>query len=303
MLLGTVRRNTGQSGFIALCRLRRRASNEKMDSESEEDEYEFDLVKSVFLRTGQSPLTAACLDGKKTLVACLLRNGADPNVCDHTGMYPLHAACLSMPSAAILESLLTNGADPNRRVSSGEDDGETPLHYVIRDLGKAGTSTRIKFTYILLKSGASPDIRSRVIDPLIGRRSVTVREYAASKGRKRLLKILKAYSKKSQRNKSRNKRVDEKSFLEYFQNIHPLVVASSLFFFGGIMTLHTYPKMAGVAFGTSIFSALLFVVTAYQDALFSKRQRTYEDALNDGNTRRRKTNEGLLQFLQKSKQD
>ena len=45
-----------------------------MTSDSEDEEYQEYLGQNVFFETGQSPLTAACLDGKKNLVACPKNN-------------------------------------------------------------------------------------------------------------------------------------------------------------------------------------------------------------------------------------
>eukprot|EP00943_MAST-04B_sp_MAST-4B-sp1_P006780 g6780.t1 len=120
----------------------------KEASDSEEDEvdenyigYE-NFVENVFTRTGQKPLTASCLDGNLVGVKSLLRNGANPNTKDDTGLSPLHASCLGMNNLSIVEKLLLNGASVNTRVGSENSLGETPLHYVVKDLGRKGQKQR-----------------------------------------------------------------------------------------------------------------------------------------------------------------
>ena len=56
------------------------------------------------------PLKAAVRNGHKDVVRLLLRNGADPNIRNDTGLTPLHIACMT-GATAIVEMLLHFGAD------------------------------------------------------------------------------------------------------------------------------------------------------------------------------------------------
>jgi len=79
---------------------------------------------------GRTPLHAvnffrACADGTalaetRELVALLVAHGADGNAKDENGDTPLHVASKSSAPPEILESLVSNGADPCRRNNKGE---------------------------------------------------------------------------------------------------------------------------------------------------------------------------------------
>ncbi len=247
------------------------------DSEDDDPPPNYADEKALFLRTGQNPLTAACMDGKRKLVSSLLRNGADPNVMDYTGMYPLHCACLVINSMTILEALLAGGADPNARVGGNIDGGETPMHYIVRDLGRSGSKMRTRFAYTLLRYGADTRIRARVIDPLVGRRKLTAREYATAKGRKRLGKILKSSAARGKRAKKDGTKKDGAGTLSAVKDrSRPAIYFISFSFFVGLTFTKRNPIVAGFMFGASVFAALLFVVTEYS----RRNDRGGEPSLN-----------------------
>ena len=72
-----------------------------------------------------TPLHWVAQRGLTNGVACLLENGADPNVTDDKGQTPLHFIAQKGVGKNQAKLLIEHGADPNAR----DDTGQTPLDY------------------------------------------------------------------------------------------------------------------------------------------------------------------------------
>ncbi|MCY3741151.1 MAG: ankyrin repeat domain-containing protein [Candidatus Poribacteria bacterium] len=72
-----------------------------------------------------APLHWVAQRGLTNGVACLLANGADPNVTDDKGQTPLHFIAQKGVGKNQAKLLIEHGADPNAR----DDTGQTPLDY------------------------------------------------------------------------------------------------------------------------------------------------------------------------------
>ena len=72
-----------------------------------------------------TPLHWVAQRGLTNGVACLLANGADPNVTDDKGQTPLHFIAQKGVGKNQAKLLIEHGADPNAR----DDTGQTPLDY------------------------------------------------------------------------------------------------------------------------------------------------------------------------------
>ena len=72
-----------------------------------------------------TPLHWVAQRGLTNGVACLLANGADPNVTDDKGQTPLHFIAQKGVGKNQAKLLIEHGADPNAR----DDSGQTPLDY------------------------------------------------------------------------------------------------------------------------------------------------------------------------------
>lgn len=76
----------------------------------------------------RTPLHNAACSGQHAIVEALLLHGADLAVKDHSGMTAVHSLLTySKPSLAVLEVLVSHGADVNARENR---DHWTPLHFV-----------------------------------------------------------------------------------------------------------------------------------------------------------------------------
>ena len=239
------------------------------------------FVENVFTSTGQTPLTASCIDGNRVMVQFLLRNGADPNMKDDTGMTPLHAACLSMNSITVTEKLLLRGANVNTKAGTENIQGETPLHYVIKDLSQKGQKRRLLYAQTLLKYGANPSIRSRVIDPIIGRKTINAREYASLKGRKRLARILR--SSRLYRNRKRKAKNEslQNVILNAIVDFPPMLYAIFFTLMSGYITSGSHPAIAGLSLGLAVFLTLLYVIIGYQNKRYTRMMRNGTTADDD----------------------
>ena len=72
-----------------------------------------------------TPLHWVAQRGLTNGVACLLANGADPNVTDDKGQTPLHFIAQKGVGKNQAALLIEHGADPNAR----DDSGQIPLDY------------------------------------------------------------------------------------------------------------------------------------------------------------------------------
>jgi ankyrin repeat protein len=99
-------------------------------------------------------------DAQYAVVEFLIREGADPNSQDKSGVAPLHRAVRTRSTAAV-RALLANGADPVKRNKSGL----TPLHLAVQNTGRSSAGTAIardeqeKIIQLLLDHGARPSDR------------------------------------------------------------------------------------------------------------------------------------------------
>ena len=271
---------------------------ESSDESEEEDDFinVNNFIENVFTRTGQTPLTASSMDGNRKMVETLLRNGANPNVVDSTGMSPLLASCLSMNSLVVTKALLSKGANVNAKVGTGDNIyGETALHYVIKDLSQKGEKQRLIFAQSLMKYGADPSLRSRVIDPIIGRKTLNSREYASLKGRRRLARMLRSSKKYKRKTNPRNASfMDE--ILRSFVDIPPMIHAIVFALLAGYASSTSYPALAGVSLGVAIFLTLLYLVVDYQTKRYDQilQSGTFSGSSSNNKPHSKATSRGKL---------
>ena len=95
------------------------------------------------------------------IIVLLIRNGANSNVLDKSGVAPLHRAVRNRCPLAV-EALLNNGA----AVSLENKSGSTPLRLAVHDTGKSGSGlpearlNQKQIIELLLAAGADPqDLR------------------------------------------------------------------------------------------------------------------------------------------------
>ena len=100
-----------------------------------------------------TPLTGAACCQKDDMVNLLLKNGADPNKRDSWGWTALcYACCKGCPNMA--NALLASKADPNLPTS----DGRLPLYFALKERYGAHRKVRNQLTWSLLCAGAKvPD--------------------------------------------------------------------------------------------------------------------------------------------------
>ena len=171
---------------------------------------------------GQTPLHCVVENKKQgygQVVNLLLEHGANPNIVDYIGQYPLTLAAQKEPHSKeyegkVIDSLLINGAEPNQQDRRGrtalhhvasygliqaikllkryragpdftDEDGATPLHL-------AASNGQEEAAELLLQQGADPD----AVD--YNERTALVRAIEANGGRTvGVAKLLLRYSKKS----------------------------------------------------------------------------------------------------------
>src|SRR6266403_1379921 len=108
-----------------------------------------------YLFAGDTPLHAAAAGYRTEIARAMIKNGANPNALDKSGVAPLHRAVRQRCPKAV-NALLRNGADvrlKNKR-------GSTPLHLAVQNTGRGGTgspeakSGQREIIELLLKAGA-----------------------------------------------------------------------------------------------------------------------------------------------------
>ncbi len=103
-----------------------------------------------------TPLHLGSRGGHAAIIMMLLEAGGNPNaVTTNSGATPLHLAAAAIEGAEAVAALLGHGADPNARARAGQ----TPLIF-------AAGSNRALSVRELLKGGANPGARTKVIDVL-----------------------------------------------------------------------------------------------------------------------------------------
>lgn len=99
-------------------------------------------------------------EAQAKMITLLIREGADPNALDKSGVAPLHRAVRQRCVAAV-DSLLRNGSNIRLRNNSGS----TPLHLAVQNTGKGGSglpeakASQKEIIACLLKNGADPEDR------------------------------------------------------------------------------------------------------------------------------------------------
>lgn len=113
-------------------------------------------------RRGAEPLHYAA-DGRRdpraqaAVIEYLISRGADPNAVDKSGVAPLHRA-VRKRSVAAVKALLDGGAEPRQRNKSGS----TPLHLAVQNTGASGSGSdqarrqQAEIIKFLLARGARP---------------------------------------------------------------------------------------------------------------------------------------------------
>ncbi|CAB0040199.1 unnamed protein product [Trichogramma brassicae] len=104
-------------------------------------------------KLGQTPLHLALGTGKKKMVECLLRNGADPNIADAEGLSSLHHIASRRIDDDLAEKFLqiTFGIQQTVQVNAKDKLGMSPLHYAL--------SYNLKnVVKSLLKRGGDPNL-------------------------------------------------------------------------------------------------------------------------------------------------
>ncbi|MDH3492282.1 MAG: ankyrin repeat domain-containing protein [Acidobacteriota bacterium] len=129
--------------------------------------------------TNQSPLYAALLADDMELFKKLLDKGADPNIADSEGAFPLSEA--SIRNGADVETvrlLIEKGADVNKV----ENNGASPLIYAAQNSG-IDVETRKAIIRLLLKNGADKSLKDKT--------GKTALDWAKETGHTEMVEILK----------------------------------------------------------------------------------------------------------------
>ncbi|MBN2444343.1 MAG: ankyrin repeat domain-containing protein [Spirochaetales bacterium] len=99
----------------------------------------------------QSLFSNACQGGLLWFIEDLMEQGVDINKPDARGDTPLHKAATGTNTLSVAQFLIDKGASINAKVSSGSDEGATPLH-------RAARSGNLQVARLLVENGA--DINS-----------------------------------------------------------------------------------------------------------------------------------------------
>ena len=83
------------------------------------------LINALSIPAGNTPLMVSLITNNTTISLCLLVYGADPNISNTNGVYPVHLAAKNN-DMEMLQSLKEFGADFNVQ----DNNNNTPLHYV-----------------------------------------------------------------------------------------------------------------------------------------------------------------------------
>ncbi|CAB0040198.1 unnamed protein product [Trichogramma brassicae] len=104
-------------------------------------------------KLGQTPLHLALGTGKKKMVECLLRNGADPNIADAEGLTSLQLICGTTYDDNSAEKFIQICDDMQltMRIDALDKLGRTPLHLALRN-------EKHKMVECLLRNGTDPNI-------------------------------------------------------------------------------------------------------------------------------------------------
>ncbi len=103
----------------------------------------------------QSPLYAALLVPDAKLFKRLLELGADPNIADSEGAFPLSEACIKEGAdVETVRLLLEHKADPNKR----ESNGATSLVYAAQNRG-IDSAMRVAILKLLLEKGSDKSLK------------------------------------------------------------------------------------------------------------------------------------------------
>lgn len=107
--------------------------------------------------TNQSPLYTALLSDKMELFKKLLEKGADPNIADSEGAFPLSEACIRRSADLdTVKLLIAKGAEINKQ----ENNGASPLIYAAQNAGIAA-ETRNEIVKYLLEKGADKSFKDK----------------------------------------------------------------------------------------------------------------------------------------------
>lgn len=127
----------------------------------------------------QTVLYAAVFKNDEALVKKLLDKGANPNLADSDGSYPLSEAVLGPNiNTELVKALLVKGANPNAQ----ESNKATPLIYIASN-SQATAQARQEVVKMLLEKGADKSIKDE--------KGNTALDWAKKNGHKEVVELLK----------------------------------------------------------------------------------------------------------------
>ncbi|NNE67729.1 MAG: hypothetical protein HKN33_14300 [Pyrinomonadaceae bacterium] len=129
--------------------------------------------------TNQSPLYAALLNADLDMMKRLVKLGADPNIADSDGAFPLSEACVrNRTTLEFVKLLVENGAEVNKV----EKNGASPLTYAAQNTG-IDAETRKSIVEYLLEKGADKSLKDKT--------GKTALDWAKESGNKESVELLK----------------------------------------------------------------------------------------------------------------